>query len=224
MLRRPALHLPFLLLLGLLTLTPALAQIPWIPFLYEDQILLSGDDELLTGGQPLLGDGVAIVGAAFGGSEDDVWVYNETTVTPDRFVFGQGLQPSDLDAANDVFGHTLGLGGDTLVAGVSRQSNSNGTRAGAIYVFERDAGGWSETGKILASDGAAGDLFANSIAFDGTTLAASSRNGIYVLTRDAFGAWVESPQRLGGSFWRVAVDGGVIAVSSTGNGGAVEIH
>ncbi|MBL8897967.1 MAG: VCBS repeat-containing protein [Planctomycetes bacterium] len=62
-------------------------------------------------------------------------------------------------------GYGLGLRGDTLVAGAPY---ANGLR-GAGYVFRELSGSWSETTRLLASDGGANDAFGFSVGYDGAT-------------------------------------------------------
>ncbi len=72
-------------------------------------------------------------------------------------------------AAIDVFGSSVGLSGDMAVVGAHLDGDNRGS-AGSAYVFERPAGGWvdmTETAKLTASDGTAGDQFGFSVAVSG---------------------------------------------------------
>jgi len=103
--------------------------------------------------------------------------------TVDVFVKPQGgwsnmtqtaiLSSSDSGAG---FGTSVAISGDIIVVGAANTSNFNAPAAtpGAVYVFVKPAGGWTdmtETVKLTASDGVAGDAFGNSVSISGTTIA-----------------------------------------------------
>jgi hypothetical protein len=84
--------------------------------------------------------------------------------------------------AGDVFGGRLSLSGDSLAVGAAGEDSaaqgvggneaSNAAEAsGAAYVFVRNGTTWSQQAYLKASNGAAGDFFASSLALDGNTLA-----------------------------------------------------
>jgi hypothetical protein len=73
----------------------------------------------------------------------------------------QKLTASDA-AAGDVFGLSVGISGDTVVAG-ARSNDDGGTDSGSAYVFTRNGTSWSEQQKLTASDAAAGDFFGASV-------------------------------------------------------------
>jgi hypothetical protein len=68
----------------------------------------------------------------------------------------------------DQFGKSVGVCGDTAVIG-SAWDNDNGSASGSAYVFRWDGSTWWEEAKLLASDGAAGDRLAWSVAISGET-------------------------------------------------------
>ena len=127
---------------------------------------------------------------------------------------GMWIQRAYIKASNteggDRFGESLALDGDTLVVGASREaSNATGVngdqadnsalKSGAVYVFTRDAGGvWSQQAYIKASNTDLGDLFGETVALDGDTLAVGASQedsnvvasgAVYVFTRDGGGMW-----------------------------------
>jgi len=131
------------------------------------------------------------------------------------------LKASNTDTS-DTFGSTLALSGDTLAVGAERESSKavgsggdqsdNGVgNAGAVYVFTRSAGVWTQEAYLKASNTEAGDHFGVSVALSGNTLAVgagreaskavgsggdqsdnSARNAgaVYVFTRSA-GVWTQ---------------------------------
>ncbi len=73
-------------------------------------------------------------------------------------------------ATDDAFGHPVSISGDTVVVG-ALLDDDNGFNSGSAYVFQMPVGGWSgilnEEAKLLASDGAVGDLFGYSVSIFG---------------------------------------------------------
>jgi len=80
----------------------------------------------------------------------------------------QTLLAGDLQA-DDRFGSSVAITGNSLVVGAEQDSN-NGRYAGAAYFFSRkDGSEWKEVKKMIAEDGAAGDYFGNNVLVSGTT-------------------------------------------------------
>ena len=109
------------------------------------------------------------------------------------------LTASDAQA-NDWFGESVAVGGDTVVVG-ARFEGSGGSLAGAAYVFQRDQGGtdnWGEVKKLTASDAQAKDNFGISVAISGNRAVAGAHlegpvgfsgfGAAYVFQRDEGGA------------------------------------
>jgi choice-of-anchor B domain-containing protein len=97
--------------------------------------------------------------------------------------------PNDI-ALEDEFGSAIAVSGDLLVVGAAKQGG------GAVYVFQRQAGAWSQVAKLSAADGFAGDGLGTAVAIEGGRLVAgapgvdSSRGALYTSRRDArSGAW-----------------------------------
>ncbi len=67
------------------------------------------------------------------------------------------------------FGTCLALDGDRMVAGAPGEDSPDSDR-GAAYVFDRAAGAWGETVRMIAPDGAIDDQFGGMVALDGDTL------------------------------------------------------
>ena len=90
------------------------------------------------------------------------------------------IKASNTDA-DDVFGYAVALDGDTLVIGApveasagsginGAQANNSAPGAGAVYVFVREQGQWSQQAYLKASNTDADDVFGWSVALDGNTL------------------------------------------------------
>jgi hypothetical protein len=77
----------------------------------------------------------------------------------------QTLVASD-GAQNDQFGAAVAVDGDTAVVGaIGADSNT-----GAAYVFTLSGESWELTGKLVSSDGAAGDQFGAAVAIQGDVI------------------------------------------------------
>ena len=80
-------------------------------------------------------------------------------------------------AAYDGFGSSVAISGNTLVVGASVATVGGVSDRGAAYVFAEPGSGWAsmtESAKLTASDGAAGDQFGSSVAISGNTLVVGS--------------------------------------------------
>lgn len=95
-------------------------------------------------------------------------------------------------AANDFFGTSVSVSGDSVVVGAYSDDNDGGSNAGSAYVFTRSGSSWSQQEKLTASEGAADDWFGWSVSVSGDTAvvgarsdsdAGSSSGGAYVFTR-----------------------------------------
>ncbi|MDQ3013064.1 MAG: FG-GAP repeat protein, partial [Acidobacteriota bacterium] len=115
-----------------------------------------------------LSDDRAIVGAY---QDDSVkgaaYVFEQNRGGADNWGEVKKLTASD-GAANDGFGYSVALSGDTALIGAYGDNSQNG----AAYVFKRNQGGadvWGEVKKLTASDGGANDYLGYSVAISGDT-------------------------------------------------------
>ena len=82
--------------------------------------------------------------------------------------------------ANDWFGHSVAVSGDTVVVGapneyssttgVNTVPNEGAPYSGAVYVFVRSGGGWSQQAYLKASNTGANDYFGTSVSVFGDTV------------------------------------------------------
>ena len=102
-------------------------------------------------------------------------------------------------AASDYFGYSLAVSGDRIVVG-AYYDDDMGANSGSAYVFEWNGTNWTETAKLTASDGAAGDFFGSSVVASGDRIVvcASSADAkgadsgaAYVYERNGM-TWTES--------------------------------
>jgi len=91
------------------------------------------------------------------------------------------IKASNTDA-NDFFGRVVTLNGDTLAVGAAGEfsnatgiggdeSNNDTQNSGAVYVFARSAGSWTQQAYIKASNTGVDDFFGVGVALDDGTLA-----------------------------------------------------
>jgi hypothetical protein len=109
-------------------------------------------------------------------------------------------------AANDYFGRSVALSGDTALVG----AYGDDSLKGSAYVFVRSGATWSQQAKLTAADGAASDYFGISVALSGDTAlvgaywdtvgANPNQGSAYVFVRvinDAIPVLIDSAGQLG---------------------------
>ncbi|GAB5521570.1 MAG: choice-of-anchor B family protein [Rhodothermales bacterium] len=142
---------------------------------YALGLLLAG--LLLTAGPVWANDGIDALrgfGNAIVIGDGEVLVAESNTNTRPGTVYvyrkgddGMWMEAAQLRASNaergDRFGGRVALDGNTLMIGSTAQNND----IGAVYIFEKMDGMWTETGKIMPDDALTGDAFGSSIALAG---------------------------------------------------------
>jgi acyl-[acyl carrier protein]--UDP-N-acetylglucosamine O-acyltransferase len=153
------------------------------------------------------------------------------------------LKASNTDVS-DSFGVSVALSGDTLAVGAryedsaatgvnGDQSSSAAFASGAVYVFTRSGGAWSQQAYLKASNTDAGDFFGSSVALSGNTLAvgvhqeasaatgvngdqssnaAENSGAVYVFTRSG-GAWSQQAYLKASNTGNSDFFGGSVALS-----------
>ncbi len=104
----------------------------------------------------------------------------------------QELFPDDGDNSNE-FGHSVSISGNQIVVG-SWKADPSGANAGAAYVYSRIGSQWTQDTKLVAFDGAAGDLFGNAVSIEGDKLLVSAhkdngRKGAVYFYNKSGGTW-----------------------------------
>lgn len=150
-------------------------------------------------------DGSTLVVGAYGyeGDTGRVYVYTHNTAL-DLFEQVAELRASDY-AAGDRFGLSVAISGDTVAVG-AYWDDDLGTDSGSVYIYEKPTTGWAntdqESAKLLASDGAEGDLFGISVAISADTVvigaafdddSGSDFGSMYIYEKPTTG-WVDSTQ------------------------------
>jgi len=125
-------------------------------------------------------DGRTIV---VGAPEDDInlpddkigsaYVFEQDTVDPDIWTQVKKLLPMKNGVFNgvatDSFGTSVSISKGTIIVG-SPLNDERNFNAGAVYLYNRDAGGtgnWGDVAKLIAGDTTNGDFFGTSVAIDG---------------------------------------------------------
>jgi hypothetical protein len=116
-------------------------------------VALDGDTALLGAPGTTIDDGFA-TGAVYVFTRDG-----------DTFAQTAKLTADDGVAADD-FGFGVAINGSTAII----SSANAGGGQGKAYVFEADAGSWTQETTLTADDGAATDTFGYAVAFDGTSV------------------------------------------------------
>ncbi len=122
------------------------------------------------GGSVAISGDTVIVGAYFNdvganANQGSVYIFTRSAgvwTQQEKLTAGDG-------AANDLFGFSVAIDGDTAIIGAHLADAGMNVNQGAAYFFTRSDGAWSQTQKLAASDAAAGDLFGFSVALDAET-------------------------------------------------------
>ena len=157
--------------------SPASADDPLALLAVQQAQLLDSDG----GYGDLFGHAVAISGdtAVVGAYQDDVGG-NANQGSACVFVRSGGswtqqaeLTASD-SAADEQFGNSVAISGDTGVVGAWCDTVGTTTQQGSAYVFTRSGTTWTQQAKLTASDGAAYDQFGSSVAVSQDTAVVGS--------------------------------------------------
>ena len=133
-------------------------------------------------------------------------------------------------AAGDLFGWSVSISGDTVLIGACEDDDIK-NNSGSAYVFVRNGNRWTEQAKLLASDGAARDLFGWSVSVSGDTAVIGAYgdeygdrlSNAYVFVRSG-DSWIEQTKLIasdgatGDLFgWSVGVSGDTVVVGAHGD-------
>ena len=135
-------------------------------------------------------------------------------------------------AADDLFGTSVAISGETVVVGAWNDDGAAGANQGSAYVFVSSGLAWIQQAKLEASDAAAGDIFGGSVAISGETIVVGAsfddgdEGSAYVFARSG-GVWSQqqkleaSDAAAGDQFGRsVAISGETIVVGARRDDGA----
>ena len=94
---------------------------------------------------------------------------------------------------DDLFGYSVAVEGDTLVAGSGLDDHAGGVNSGSASLFSRSGGLWMPQGKLIASDAAAGDRFGSAVALSANLLVVGSPAGNFAGASDTGSVYVYDP-------------------------------
>jgi hypothetical protein len=126
-----------------------------------------GYDIAYSGGVSVAGAPGRTVGANPGQGAAYVFSHSGELLTQDVLTASDG-------AAGDAFGVTVGIDGDTIIVGAPTHALPGHVVPGAVYVFVRSNGAWTQQAKLTAADGAAGDDFGTFVGISGDTVAVTA--------------------------------------------------
>ncbi|MEK6642838.1 MAG: hypothetical protein AABZ08_02945 [Planctomycetota bacterium] len=91
---------------------------------------------------------------------------------------------------SDQFGTTVAVSGDTAAAGAAFGDAPGAPNAGALYVFVRSGGIWTQQAKLTASDATANEDFGRSLALSSNTIVVGAYTDDHAGGSDAGSAYV----------------------------------
>ncbi len=193
-----------------------------------------GDPSMLLGGSVSLFNNTALLGAA---GDNDNGVNSGSAYLFQSDGSGNWSQQAKLLPVDGAMGHGFGnsvsLSGNTALIGADGDNNTNGTDAGAAYIYQRDgSGNWTELTKLIADDGTNSDFFGNSVSLLGDTAligayvddagAGTDDGSAYLFERDGSGNWVQLEKLTAND--GASSDQFGISVSLSSNGALIGAH
>ncbi len=148
---------------------------------FGQSVAIDGDTLLVGAARAL--DAVAAPSNAIGG----VYVFIRSGGT---WTQAQKLLPPTPVVGTDEFGASVALAGDTAVIGNPGRTVAAASRAGAVHVFTRSGGAFTQAALLTASDGAAGNRLGDSVAYSGNTILAGAPLGDAPTPADSGAAYV----------------------------------
>lgn len=137
------------------------------PYIFAWSIALSGDTALL------------------GSYRESAYVFvrqGEAWVEQQKLTASDGL-------TDDFFGYSVALSGDTAFVSAPEE-DTGATDSGAVYVFQRSEGSWTEQQKVFPSDAAPYDYFGYAMAINGDRSLVSARGDDTAAGADTGSAYV----------------------------------
>lgn len=133
-----------------------------------------------------------VVGAPYKANGGGVYVFTRTgdVWTQQAYLTGSNADPDDF------FGYSVAIDGDTIVVGAQYDDGPGNADpdTGAVYVFTRSGGAWSEQAYLRSSTPEAWSGFGKNVSISGDTLVTGQPTGtmesVYVFTRTG-AAWSE---------------------------------
>jgi Ca2+-binding RTX toxin-like protein len=178
-----------------------------------------------------ISEDLAIVGALYGdGNVKDsgsAYVFKETSPG----VWQQVAKLIDPDGAQyDYFGNSVAIDGDTVIVGGKYSDRTKGSAC----IFQEIGGNWQKMAELMASDGANGDNFGQSVAIDSDTVIIGAglddtdkgydSGSAYIFRKVSPGTWEQLTKLVASDSaaldffgWSVAIDGNTAVVGARGD-------
>src|SRR5207249_664971 len=135
--------------------------VPGVFDLFGNAVAISGDTMVVGEGRLALGPNANQGGAFVFRRSGSAWNLEAFLTASDG-------------AANEYFGGSVSISGDTAVIGADHDAVAGSLGQGAAYVFVRSGTAWAQQAKLTAGDRAVNDLFGGSVSIDGDTVVAGS--------------------------------------------------
>jgi hypothetical protein len=130
-------------------------------------------------------------------------------------------------SAGELLGISVALSGNTAIVGAPFHRVGRGSAPGAAYVFTNSGGTWTQTARLIASDGANEDLFGISVALSGTTaivganshqVGTNSHQGAAYVFTESGGTWTQKAELTAsdGAAWDSFGESVALSVSVSG--------
>ena len=154
----------------------------WVTTASQDSKLTAWGGVLYTrfGKSVAISGDTVIVGAHFDNNTYDnsgsVYLFEKSASGWSTAIEKAKLTASD-GAASDYFGNSVAISGDMVIVGAYNKSDVAGTGSGSAYFFQKPVSGWADatqSGKLIASDGASHNWFGVSVAVSGNTAIAGA--------------------------------------------------
>jgi hypothetical protein len=111
--------------------------------------------------------------------KNSLYMFDGQQWQPLMFVTQNNLPPTerlpDSVKVYDHVGYSVDISGDVAVTGAPADTINGAGFRGSAYVYERINGNWTQTARLLASDGLANDEFGFAVAVSGDYIAVSAR-------------------------------------------------
>jgi len=138
---------------------------------------------------------VGAYGASVGGNVLQGAAYVFTNVGG-TWTFAHKLVADD-GVGGEFFGHAVAMSGTRALVGAPYTSVDGTPARGAVYVYDGSTSDWTQTGKVVANAGNAGDGFGYSLAASATTMvvgagAVNAGQGAAYVFDDDHGSWTQN--------------------------------
>ncbi len=120
---------------------------------------------------------------------DDAGAAYPLTIDP-LFATEEARLFASVPAADDRFGTSVAISGNTVVVGAPFDNTAAGSDAGSVYVFVRSGTTWSQQAQLFAADAATSDQFGTAVSISGDTVVVGSPFDNWAAGSDAGSAYV----------------------------------